>query len=255
MPVTDRLSDKNLIELAKQQYENKQRSTVPSVLIALPSKGQVYPESSPLRKGHVEMRYMTAYDEDILTNSTYIKQGVVLDKLVKSLVLDSIDVDDLIIADKEALIIASRVHGYGAEYNVSVVDPRTGKTLPRVMNLSNLQVKPFTLQSNNAGEFDYTAEGIAIKFKYISRKEVESLSDDHAISDFLRASIKEVNGSRSEADIDKFIRYQMTPLESKQFRKYIADNMPGIVLESQFTGEDGGTFSAGFQIGADFFWI
>ncbi len=97
MPVTDRLSDKNLIELAKQQYENKQRSTVPSVLVPLPSKGQVYPESSALRKGHVEMRYMTAYDEDILTNSTYIKQGVVLDKLVKSLVLDPIDIDDLIV--------------------------------------------------------------------------------------------------------------------------------------------------------------
>ena len=72
MPVTERFSDKNLIELAKQQYENKQRSTIPSIAVTLPSKGLVYPESSPLRKGTVEMRYMTAYDEDILTNTTYI---------------------------------------------------------------------------------------------------------------------------------------------------------------------------------------
>jgi hypothetical protein len=254
MPVTDRLSDKNLIELAKQQYENKQRSTVPSVLVPLPSKGQVYPESSALRKGHVEMRYMTAYDEDILTNSTYIKQGVVLDKLVKSLVLDPIDIDDLIIADKEALIIASRVHGYGNEYNVTVLDPKTNKSLNRIMDLTKLQLKSFTLQSNAAGEFDYIAQGIAIKFKYISRKEIELISDDHAVSDFLKSTIKEVNGSRTQADIDHFIKYQMTPVESKTFRKYIADNMPGIVLESEFTGEDGGTFTAGFQIGADFFW-
>tara|TARA_R110000868_G_scaffold228180_1_gene481169 strand:- start:1648 stop:2415 length:768 start_codon:yes stop_codon:yes gene_type:complete len=255
MPVTDRGSDKNLIELAKQQYENKQKSTVPSVLVPLPSKGQVYPESSPLRKGIVEMRYMTAYDEDILTNSTYIKQGIVLDKLVSALVLDAVNIDDLIVADKEAMIISARVHGYGAEYGVTVMDPNTGKALQRQMDLAKLEVNPMQLQSNNAGEFDYTDVGIAIKFTYISRKEIDSISDDHAVSDFLRASIKEVNGSRAEHDINNFIRYQMTPVESKTFRKFIADNMPSIKLESQFTGEDGGTFTAGFQIKADFFWV
>ena len=255
MPVTDRVSDKNLIELAKQQYENKQKSTVPSVLVPLPSNGQVYPESSPLRKGHIEMRYMTAYDEDILTNSTYIKQGIVLDKLVQSLVLDAVNIDDLIVADKEAMIIAARIHGYGHEYGVTVMDPNTGKALQRVLDLSKLQINALQLQSNAAGEFDYTDTGIAIKFKYISRKEIESISDDHAVSDFLKLTITEVNGTRAEHDIDKFIRYQMTPIESKKFRKFVADNMPSIKLESQFTGEDGGTFTAGFQIKADFFWV
>jgi len=257
MPVTDRVTDKNLIELAKQQYENKQRSTVPSVIVPLPSNGQVYQESSPLRKGVVEMRYMTAYDEDILTNSTYIKQGIVLDKLVQSLVLDSIDIDTLIIADKEAMIIAAKVHGYGPEYPVTVLDSTVtpAKMVQRTMNLAKLQIKPMTIQSNAAGEFAYTAEGIAIKFKYISRHEIETISDDHAVSDFLKLSIKEVNGSRELHDIEHFIRYQMTPTESKTFRKYIADNMPSIKLEAEFPGEAGGTFTAGFQIGGDLFWV
>jgi hypothetical protein len=257
MPVTDRVTDKNLIELAKQQYENKQRSTVPSVIVPLPSNGQVYQESSPLRSGTVEMRYMTAYDEDILTNSTYIKQGVVLDKLVQALVLAPIDIDELIIADKEAMIIAARVYGYGPEYPVTVLDSTVSpsKMVQRSMNLSKLQVNPMTIKSNPAGEFDYNAEGIAIKFKYVSRREIETISDEHAVSDFLKLSIKEVNGSRELHDIEHFIRYQMTPTESKTFRKYIADHMPSIKLESEFPGEAGGTFTAGFQIGGDLFWV
>ena len=257
MPVTNRVTDKNLIELAKQQYENKQRSVVPSVMVPLPSNGQVYQETSPLRKGVVEMRYMTAYDEDILTNSTYIKQGVVLDKLIASLVLDPIDINELIVADKEAMIIAARVYGYGPEYPVTVTDSTVNppKLVQRNMNLSKLQVNPMTIQSNAAGEFDYIAEGIAIKFKYISRRDIETISDEHAVSDFLKLTIKEVNGKRDMHDIEHFIRYQMTPTESKTFRKYIADNLPSIKLEAEFPGEAGGTFTAGFQIGGDLFWV
>jgi hypothetical protein len=73
--VSTRVSNNNLIELVKQNYEKTQTSKIPGSIIELPSKGLVYPESSPLRSGTVEIRYMTAYDEDILTNGSYIKQG------------------------------------------------------------------------------------------------------------------------------------------------------------------------------------
>ena len=254
MPVTERFNDKNLIELAKQQYENKQRSTIPSIAVKLPSGGQVYPESSPLRKGTVEMRYMTAYDEDILTNSSYIKQNTVLDKLLEALILDPVAVDDLIIPDKEYLIIAARIHGFGAEYTVAVTDP-AGRNAVRTLDLSKLTMRPFTLISNSQGEFPYTAEGIDIKFRFLNKREVDSISDDHTVSDFLMHTIAEVNGSRKSHDIEHFVRYQMTPRESRDFRRHVAENMPGVNLESTFEGEDGGTFTAGFPLRSDLLWL
>jgi hypothetical protein len=79
--------DSNIIEIAKQRYESKQRSKLPSIIVSLASAGKIYPESSPLRAGQIEMRYMTAYDEDILTNTSYIKNGVVFDKLLESIIV------------------------------------------------------------------------------------------------------------------------------------------------------------------------
>ena len=255
MPVTDRLSDKNLIELAKKQYENSKRSTIPSELVTLPSKGKVYPKSNPLSKGTVEMRYMTAYDEDILTNLSYIRAGTMFDKLLSNLILESVSIDDIIPTDKDALIIAARVHGYGAEYGVTVTDPTTKAVLNRKMNLAKLKMRDFNLEGNDAGEFEYKAEGIDIKFRYLSKKQIDLISPERPTSDFLKHSIVEVNGLRDADAIENFIKYQMTPMESKQFRTYITDNIPGIILESEFEGESGGTFTAGFQLGPDLFWF
>jgi len=92
----------------------------PTEVVDLPSKGLVYPESHPLSSGQVEMKYMTAKEEDILTNQAYISKGVVFDKLLQSLIVDkTIKVDDLIVGDKNALLIAARILGYGSEYKFS----------------------------------------------------------------------------------------------------------------------------------------
>ena len=255
MPVTDRLSDKNLIELAKQQYENTKRSTIPSEIVELPSKGKVYPKSNPLSKGSVEMRYMTAYDEDILTNVSYIRAGTMFDKLLTSLITEPVDIDNIISADKDALIIAARVHGYGANYNVIVTDPKTNTKLERTLNLSKLKQRNFDLQGNDAGEFEYVADGIDIKFRFLTKKQIDAISAEHINSDFLKQSIVECNGTRDVEEIEKFIMYQMTPKESRDFRMYVNNNMPGLLLEAEFEGETGGTFKAGFQLGSDLFWV
>jgi hypothetical protein len=88
----------------------------PTEMVDLPSKGLIYPEDSPLAEGKIEMKYMTAREEDILTNQAYIKQGTVLDKLLQSLIITKINYDDLILGDKNALFIAARVLGYGKDY-------------------------------------------------------------------------------------------------------------------------------------------
>jgi len=86
--VTDRLDNKQIVELAKKQYEQeKQNSKFPANIITLPSQGKVYEETSALKSGKIEMRHMTAYDEDILSNSSYISEGVIFDKLLEALIV------------------------------------------------------------------------------------------------------------------------------------------------------------------------
>jgi hypothetical protein len=93
--------------------------SLPTESVELPSKGLLYPESSPLRKGTVEMKYMTAREEDILTNKNYIQAGTALDRAIKSLIVDkSINYDDLLVGDKNALMIAARILAYGKDYPV-----------------------------------------------------------------------------------------------------------------------------------------
>jgi hypothetical protein len=94
--------------------ENK--VNVPIEVVELPSKGLIYPESNPLSSGKVEMKYMTAREEDILTNQNYISKGTVLDELIKSLIVSDVKYEDLIVGDKNALLVAARILGYGKEY-------------------------------------------------------------------------------------------------------------------------------------------
>jgi len=96
--------------------QEQPKFTIPTEFIELPSLGLIYPEDNPLSSGKVEMKYMTSREEDILTNQNYIRQGIVLDKLIESLIVSKINIDDIIVGDKNALLIASRILGYGKDY-------------------------------------------------------------------------------------------------------------------------------------------
>ena len=126
--MTDRLSNQDIVTLAKTQYENEKRSKLPSVIVPLSSKGLIYPENHVLRAGSVEMRYMTAYDEDILTNVSYRQNGVVFDKLLESIILTPVDIKDISTVDRFGLIINARIIAYGSEYPVTVTNSKTKKS-------------------------------------------------------------------------------------------------------------------------------
>jgi hypothetical protein len=258
--VTTRLTNKDIVNIAKQQYEESQRKTLPSEIVNLPSLGLIYPSSSPLRSGQIEMRYMTAYDEDILTNSSYIKEGIVLDKLLDSLIVTpGITISDVAQVDKDALLIQARILSYGADYPVLVIDPTTKKELNRTINLTKIKYKKFDLQSDENGEFSYRLnilnETHEIKFAFLSIDQIKKISDNTAISDLLKQMIREVDGSREPNIIESFIRYKFLAKPAKEFRTFVYANMPGIDLQYEFEGEDGGTFTAGFQLGPDLFWF
>ena len=95
---------------------------IPTEIVTLPSKGLLYPKESPLAKGEIEMKYMTAKEEDILTNVNYIRQGIVLDKLLQALIVTPIDYNELLVGDKNAILVAARVLGYGKDYDITYTD-------------------------------------------------------------------------------------------------------------------------------------
>jgi len=97
---------------------------IPTETVSLPSKGLLYPETSPLAKGEIEMKYMTAAHEDILTNTNYLKNGTVIDKLLKALIVTDIDYNELLVGDKNAIMVAARVLGYGKDYPFKYVNER-----------------------------------------------------------------------------------------------------------------------------------
>ena len=119
---------------------------IPTEMVELPSKGLLYPEGNPLREGKVEMKYMTAKEEDILTNQSYIKQGTVLDKLIQSLIVTKIDYNDLIIGDKNAIMIAARILGYGKDYSGTVICPECDTKNQVEIDLTKLPELPDLLR-------------------------------------------------------------------------------------------------------------
>ena len=130
---------------------------LPTENVELPSKGLLYPVENPLSSGTIEMKYMTAKEEDILSNQNYIRQGVVFDKLLSSLIVSKINYDDLTIGDKNAVLIAARVLGYGKDYQIKYAHPVTGEDEIITVDLAEIKNKEVDYSLfNNANEFTFT---------------------------------------------------------------------------------------------------
>ena len=114
----------------------------PTEFVELPSGGRHYPEGNPLHSvDSIEIRHMTAKEEDILTSQSLLKKGIVIDRLLESLLVDkSIKVDDLLIGDKNAILIAARISGFGAQYITSVTCPQCTTMGEQEFDLDELRV-------------------------------------------------------------------------------------------------------------------
>ena len=140
-----------------QQALQEQKYQFPTEEVSLPSKGLLYPEGSPLRSGKIRMKYMTAREEDILTNQNLIKNGTVIDKLLQSLIVDPVKVEDLLIGDKNAILVAARILGYGQDYAFKYPHPLTGEEEEISIDLTEAEDK-FIDESkmiNGQNEFEF----------------------------------------------------------------------------------------------------
>jgi hypothetical protein len=254
--MSTKMTDRIAVEKALQRAETQKIQKIPSNIIRLSSNGKIYPTSHPLSAGTIELRYMTAYDEDILTNTSYIKENIVFEKLLDTLIMTpGVGIEDVAPSDRDILIINARIMAYGSKYPVTVTKPNTNVKLSREVDLSKLVSKPFNLSSDENGEFVYTFNDlqsndlVELKFKYLVTDTYET------ISDYLNLIITEVNGNRDADYISEYIRYQFLAGDSKSFRKYVTDNAPGLDTIYDFEDENGGIFQSTFRFDIDLFWF
>ena len=152
----------------------------PTQVISLPSEGKVYAESNPLSKGTLEIKYLTAREEDILADSNLINKGVVLDKLLESVVVQvGVNADDLVTGDKNAVYLAARVLGYGPEYDVEITDPFSSERQKVSIDLTKIQTKDIDysiLNTENRYAFTLPSE-TKIIFKLLTHKDEKDITN------------------------------------------------------------------------------
>jgi hypothetical protein len=234
---------------------------LPTETIELPSKGLLYPEDSELSKGTIEMKYMTAKEEDILTNQSYIKNGTVLDKLMKSLIVSKINYDDLLIGDKNAIMVASRILGYGSEYSFEYSGETYNVDLSQIEN-KPLQEELFTSRKN---EFTFTLPKSqnTVTFKLLTHKDEQDISREleglkkidkdssPELTTRLKYMITSVEGNRERKDIRNFVDNYLLAQDSRALREYVREIQPDVDLTFFPNGSD---TRVSLPIGLKFFW-
>ena len=234
----------------------------PTETVDLPSKGLIYPPDSPLRSGKVEMKYMTAKEEDILTNQAFIEQGVVLDKLLKALTLNKFDIKTLFPGDKNALMVASRVLGYGKEYSFTMnntdynidLSVLENKTFDESLITSDGTFKFILPSSENEVEFklltDLDEEKITQEIKGLQKINKNSSSD---VTTRLKHQIVSINGSSEKNDVREFVDTILLASDSRALRIYIKDISPDVNL-STTVETNGKEEEIDIPINLNFFW-
>ena len=242
----------------------------PTEIVDLPSKGLLYPEGHPLASGQVEMKYMTAREEDILTNQNYIKQGIVIDKLLQSMIVTKFDYNDLLVGDKDAIMLAARILGYGKDYTFNHYSANLEGTNELTIDLTLLKEKilneSLITRGNNEFHFKLPYTGNEITFKMLTHgdelnvdKEIQGLKKIDKNSNFdmttrLRHIILSVNGDYDKKTIREFIEYGFLAKDSRAFREYVNTISPGIDLNYVHTYTNSEEEDIEIPIGINFFW-
>ena len=236
----------------------------PTEVVDLPSKGLLYPKDSPLSSGKIEIKYMTAREEDILTSANLIKQGVVVEKLLESLIVDkSIKVDDLLIGDKNAILIASRVLAYGKEYEVEIEGQKV------VVDLTKLKDKVLdeSIISDGVNEFEFELPATKRKLTFrlltsgdekIIDEEVKGYEKLHGIGYELTTRLKQqivsVDGDTKRASINSFVDNEFLSRDSIAFRSHVNEIIPDVDMTSTFTDADGNEKEFTVPMTVTFLW-
>ncbi len=249
----------------------EEKRQFPTEMISLPSKGYLYPDDSPLSSGEVEIKYMTAREEDILTSQNLIQKGIVLDKLLESLIVTDINLDDVLLGDKNAILLASRVLAYGKDYEFEYTDPVSGDTKIESVDLTSFEPKKIDFKKFTKGtnEHDFTLPNSkkVITFKFTTQ------GDDKAVESQLKALVKisrggvqpeittrlkqqimAIDGNRERSVINKFVDNELLSRDSFKFRNYLKTITPDVNMTTTIDLDDGTEQEITVPVTVQFFW-
>jgi hypothetical protein len=251
------------------QQQGQKTFPFPTEVISLPSKGLCYPESSPLSKGEITIKLMTAKEEDILTSTNLIKKGIQLDKLLESIVVEpGVHINDLLVGDKNAILVTSRMLAFGPDYQISVRDNGSGQDVEVNVDLSQIQVKEVDESLlNRQNEYEYTlpVSKTTIKFKLLTHgdelainKDIEAtekvLKQGNEITARYRRIIVEVGGNKDLGFISNFVTNQLLAGDSRGLRKYMKSITPDLDLTFNYEHSDGEMEALRIPFGLNFFY-
>ena len=232
---------------------------LPTEMVELPSKGKFYPEGSPLAEGKIEMKYMTAKEEDILTNQNFIKQGIVIDKLMKSLIVSKADYAQLLTGDKNAIMLASRILSYGSEYQFAYGEKEYTVDLS---TLENTYFDESLINSEGYFKFLLPKSENEIEFKLLNDTDEKKIEDELKglkkinkntsadVTTRLKHMIVSINGKRDKNEVKTFVETYLLAQDARSLRQYIRDVTPDI--DMKYTTDSGEEVA--IPIGINFFW-
>jgi hypothetical protein len=237
----------------------------PTEEVTLPSKGLIYPQDNPLAKGVLEMKYMTAKEEDILTNESYIKNGTVIDKLLQALIVTPIDYNDLIVGDKNAIMIAARVLGYGKDYTFELDGEEHTVDLTEI---NDKLMKEEHLFEKGKNEFEFTLPTIkkTITFKILTHADEKKIDSEikglkkinkNNSSDYttrLKYTILSVEGDYERKTVRQFVENSLLARDARALREYIKEIQPDVDLTYDLENAAGDVKGVRIPIGITFFW-
>ena len=227
----------------------------PTEFVELPSRGRFYPPSHPLHnKETVEIKFMTAKEEDILTSKALIKKGIAVDRMLQSLIVDkSIKVEDLLVGDKNALVVAARVSGYGENYEVAVTCPACETKAKHQFDLSILGTKEpedleeLSVQETGNGTFltRLYKTDVEVEFRLLYGRDEVAILNEMAMkknktvqveknsTSQLKRVIVAVNGITDRQQISNFVE-NMPALDSRQLRAVLRRINPEVDMNQTF---------------------
>jgi hypothetical protein len=243
---------------------------LPTETITLPSKGLLYSKDNPLSSGEIEMSYMSAKHEDILTNVNFIKNGTVIDKLLQELIVTSINYNELLSGDKDAIMIAARILGYGKDYPIKFINENTKTEEDYTVDLTDLKEKSIdeSLITPGINEFAFLLPQSKedITFKILTHgdekaidQELKGLTKIYPDKSFdtttrLKYLITSIGGNREKKDIRDFVDNYLTAQDARALRQYYSQVSPGVDMSITIDKDGYTQEGVTLPIGLNFFW-
>lgn len=245
-----------------------EKFSLPTETIELPSQGKVYDLQNPLSAGTIEMKYMTAREEDILTNINLLKQGIAIEKMLQSLIKSPIKYEDLLLGDRNALLIAARILAYGSSYSFEYYDSESDTKEQVTIDLQSLKNKEIDYSLyNNKNEFTFelphsknvvTFKLLTIEDEKAIEAEVKGLKKANLVAGEITTRLKKqilsINGDYEAKSVRDFVDNFLIAKDSSPLRAYISNITPDIDLTVNFTLSTGKEVEENLPLTAEFFF-